>query len=132
MEGWCSVEELVQYGFGRARVVMANEAHNGLARSIRTRDVGVRMIRAAHETGVRRLAMEALSWPDRDIPGPIRDMPPAGGGYLGHGTTPQNHAVQIPDHPVPPGPASSPRRAASRSRPSIGPGPGVGDVRLRR
>jgi len=83
MEGWCSVEELVQYGFGRARVVMANEAHNGLARSIRTRDVGVRMIRAAHETGVRRLAMEALSWPDRDIPGPIRDMPPAGGGYLG-------------------------------------------------
>ncbi|HET6192638.1 MAG TPA: hypothetical protein VFE59_37205 [Trebonia sp.] len=82
VEGWCSVEELVQYGFARARVVMANEAHNGLTRCIRTRDVGVRMIRAAHEAGVRRLAMEALHWPGTDVPGPILEMPPAG-GYLG-------------------------------------------------
>ena len=83
MEGWCSVEELVQYGFARARVVMANEAHNGLARCIRTRDVGVRMIRAAHEAGVRRLAMEALRWPATDVSGPILEMPSATGGYLG-------------------------------------------------
>ena len=27
---------------------MANEAHSGLARCVRTRDVGVRMIQAAH------------------------------------------------------------------------------------
>jgi hypothetical protein len=81
--GWCSVEELVKYGFARARVVMANEAHNGLARCIRTRDVGVRMIRAADEAGVRRLAMEALAWPTADVPGPIREIPAAGGGYLG-------------------------------------------------
>jgi hypothetical protein len=82
VEGWCSVEELVRWGFGHAPVVMANEAHNGLAHCIRTREVGVRMIRAAHEAGVRRLAMEALSWPARDVPGPIRDVPPAGDGYL--------------------------------------------------
>jgi hypothetical protein len=63
---------------------MANEAHNGLARCVRTRDVGVRMIRAAHEAGVRRLAMEALPWPAPDTPGPIVAIPPIPdhGGYL--------------------------------------------------
>ena len=60
MEGWCPVEDLVRWGFAHAPVVMANEAHNGLARCVRTREVGVRMIQAAHEAGVRRLAMEAL------------------------------------------------------------------------
>jgi hypothetical protein len=83
VEGWCSVEELVQWGFGHAPVVMANEAHNGLARCIRTREMGIRMIRAAHEAGVRRLAMEALAWPDKDVPGPIRAVPEPTGGYLG-------------------------------------------------
>ena len=82
MEGWCSVEELVRWGFAHAPVVMANEAHNGLARCIRTREMGIRMIRAAHEAGVRRLAMEALPWPARDVPGPIGAIPPADGGYL--------------------------------------------------
>ena len=71
MEGWRPVEDLVRWGFGHAPVVMANEAHNGLARCVRTREVGVRMIQAAHEAGVRRLAMEALHWPARDVPGPI-------------------------------------------------------------
>ena len=83
MEGWCSVEELVRWAFAHAPVVMANEAHDGLARCIRTRDVGVRMVRAAHEAGVRRLAMEALHWPAEGIAGPVRDVPPADGGYLG-------------------------------------------------
>jgi hypothetical protein len=82
MEGWRSVEELIGWGFAHAPVVMANEAHNGLARCIRTREVGVRMIRAAHEAGVRRLAMEALPWPAPDTPGPIVAIPPAPGGYL--------------------------------------------------
>ena len=66
MEGWHSVEELVQWEFAHAPVVMANEAHNGLARCVRTREVGVRMIRSAHEAGVRRLAMEALAWHHAD------------------------------------------------------------------
>jgi hypothetical protein len=59
MEGWCPVEGLVRRGFAHASVVMANEAHSGLARCVRIREVGVRMIQATHEAGVRRLAMEA-------------------------------------------------------------------------
>ncbi len=61
---------------------MANEAHNGLVRCIRTRDVGVRMIRAAHTAGVRRLAMEALQRPADGSPGPLRAIPREAGGYL--------------------------------------------------
>ncbi len=82
MEGWRSVEELVQWGFAHAPVVMANEAHHGLARCVRTRDVGIRMVRAAHEAGVRRLAMEALPWPAEGTPGPVHALPPGHGGYL--------------------------------------------------
>ena len=82
MDGWCSVEELTQWGFAHAPVLMANEAHNGLKRCIRTRQVGILMVRAAHEAGVRRLAMEALPWRRGDEPGPIRKVPAVGGGYL--------------------------------------------------
>jgi hypothetical protein len=49
VEGWRPVEDLIRWGFGHAPVVMANEAHSGLARCVRTREVGVRMIQAAHE-----------------------------------------------------------------------------------
>ena len=31
MEGWRPVEDLVRWGFGHGRVVMANEAHSALA-----------------------------------------------------------------------------------------------------
>jgi hypothetical protein len=82
VQGWQPVEELIQWGFAQAPVVMANEAHSGLARCIRTRAIGVQMIRAAHEAGVRRLAMEALPWPTEDTPGPIRAMPSEDVGYL--------------------------------------------------
>lgn len=82
MEGWRPVEDVIQWGFGQRPVVMANEAHNGLARSVRTRVIGARMIRAAHEAGVRRLAMEALPWPAKDVPGPITTLPDGVGGYL--------------------------------------------------
>ena len=82
MPDWCSVEELTGWGFAQAQVVMANEAHDGLTRCIRTRDVGVRMIRAAHQAGVRRLAMEALSRPAVGTAGPIRAIQPHEGGYL--------------------------------------------------
>jgi len=82
VEGWCSVEELAQWGFAHSPVVMANEAHNGLKRCIRTREIGIRMIQAAHQAGVRRLAMEALPWPDGNRPGPIRAIPSRDGGYL--------------------------------------------------
>jgi hypothetical protein len=41
-------------GIRPAPVVMANEAHSGLARCIRTRNIGVGMIGSAHQAGVRR------------------------------------------------------------------------------
>jgi hypothetical protein len=59
VEGWCSVEDLVRWAFAHAPVVMANEAHNGLARCVRTREVGVRRIQ-----------------------GPILAIPPDREGYL--------------------------------------------------
>ena len=58
---WRRPEELVEAGFERSRVVMMNEAHNGLRRSIRTREIGRRIIPTAHDAGVRHLAMEALT-----------------------------------------------------------------------
>jgi hypothetical protein len=61
---------------------MANEAHNGLARCIRTREVGVRIIQAAHEAGVWRLAMEALPHRRGEPQGPILAVSPDSGGYL--------------------------------------------------
>ena len=81
VEGWRPVEDIIRWGFEQAPVVMANEAHNGLARCIRTREIGVRMVRAAHEAGVRRLAMEALPTPALGTPGPIWAIPEIG-GYL--------------------------------------------------
>lgn len=82
MEGWQPVEEVVRWGFGQQSVVMANEAHDGLARSVRTRVIGARMIKAAHQAGVRRLAMEALPWLAKGIPGPITTLPGDERGYL--------------------------------------------------
>lgn len=58
MEGWRPVEDLVRWGFAHAPVVMANEAHNGLARCVRTREVGIRMVQVAHEAGVWRQAAD--------------------------------------------------------------------------
>src|SRR5215469_472982 len=81
-EGWCSIEDLVRWGFARTSVVMASEAHNGMTRCIRTREVGARMIRAAHEVGVRRLAMEALPPPADGAPGPMTAIPEMDDGYL--------------------------------------------------
>ncbi len=67
-------------GFDRASVVMINEGHNGLARCIRTRKVGRRVLPIAHEAGCRIMAMEAL--PNRGE-GPSRHTKrPEGSGYL--------------------------------------------------
>jgi hypothetical protein len=76
------VEDLTQWGFTRSSGVMANEAHSGLSRCIRIREIGVRIIQAAHQAGVSRLAMEALPWLHGHSPGPIRDIAPSAGGYL--------------------------------------------------
>lgn len=57
---WRSPEELVDIGYARSRVVMMNEFHDGLRRSVRTRRIGKRILPTAHAAGVRHLAMEAL------------------------------------------------------------------------
>jgi len=57
---WRSPEEIVEIAFQRAPVVMMNEAHSGLKRCIRTRQIGKRILPVAHQAGVRHLAMEAL------------------------------------------------------------------------
>jgi hypothetical protein len=82
VRGWRSVEELTHWGFARAPVVMANEAHDGLARCVRTRAVGIRMIRAAHDARVRHLALEALPAPAAGAIAPVPVIPPRRSGYL--------------------------------------------------
>jgi len=57
---WHTPEEIVETGFQRSRVVMMNEAHDGLKRCIRTRQIGQRILPTAHSCGARHLAMEAL------------------------------------------------------------------------
>lgn len=57
---WRTPEELIELGFARSRVVMMNEAHDGLRRSVRTRRVGKQILPAAHAAGARYIAMEAL------------------------------------------------------------------------
>jgi len=77
-----TIADLTTWAFARTPVVMVNEAHDGLARCSRTRQVGLRIVRAAHQAGVRRLAMEALPRRDDGEPGPITALPGASGGYL--------------------------------------------------
>ena len=61
MRKWRTPEQLVEIGLSASRVLMVNEAHDGLKRCVRTRNIGTRMIEPAHAAGVRLLAMEALS-----------------------------------------------------------------------
>jgi hypothetical protein len=70
-------------GARRSRVVMMNEAHDGLRRCIRTRRVGQRVLPAAHGAGVRHLAMEALDPAFAEEANATREVPSAPGGYLG-------------------------------------------------
>ncbi len=77
-----SVEDLVEVGFSRSRVVMVNEAHSGLRRCLRTRQVGLRILFRAHAAGVRHLAMEALDARFADKANRTRGVPTPWGGYL--------------------------------------------------
>ena len=81
MRKWRSPEELVEIGLSRSRVLMVNEAHDGLKRCIRTRNIGTRMIEPAHAAGVRHLAMEALTPDFAAAANRDRHLGP-GSGYL--------------------------------------------------
>jgi hypothetical protein len=61
---------------------MMNEAHNGLLRSVRTREVGRRVLHAARDGGVRRFAMEALEPGFAVEANATRAVPSWPGGYL--------------------------------------------------
>lgn len=56
---WRNPEDIVEIAFQRASVVMMNEAHSGLKRCIRTREI-VKRILVVGQAGVRHLALEAL------------------------------------------------------------------------
>jgi hypothetical protein len=79
---WRTPQELVQEGFRRGRVVMLNEAHDGLKRCVRTRQVGRQVLPSAHAMGARHLAMEALSPGDAETANASRRPPHAADGYL--------------------------------------------------
>jgi hypothetical protein len=79
---WRSPEELVMIGFGRSRVIMMNECHDGLLRCRRTREIGRRILPTAHNADVRYLAMEALNPPFAEECNRTRQVPEAREGYL--------------------------------------------------
>jgi len=79
---WRSPEEILEIAFQRATIVMMNEAHSGLKRSIRTRQIGQKILPVAHEAGVRHLAMEALNPVFAEHGNRIRIVPEYEEGYL--------------------------------------------------
>jgi hypothetical protein len=79
---WRSPEELLEIGLRRSRVVMMNEAHDGLTRCVRTRRLGARLLPVAHRGGVRWFAMEALNPAFADEANETRRVPDAACGYL--------------------------------------------------
>jgi hypothetical protein len=79
---WRTPQQLVQEGFRRSRVVMLNEAHDGLTRCVRTRQLGRQLLPSAHAMGVRHLAMEALQPGDAEAANATRRPSHVAGGYL--------------------------------------------------
>jgi hypothetical protein len=80
---WRTPEELVEIGLTRSPVLMANEAHNGLRRSVRTREIGIRIVAAANDLGARHLALEAMVRELAVVANETRTLPPwPGHGYL--------------------------------------------------
>jgi hypothetical protein len=67
---WLTAAEVVREGFRRSRVVMMNEATNGLLRCIRTRRTGASILPVAWKAGARLLAVEALGPPGGEPPVP--------------------------------------------------------------
>jgi hypothetical protein len=61
---------------------MLNEAHDGLTRCVRTRQLGRQVLPSAHAMDVRHLAMEALQPGDAEAADTSRRPPDAAGGYL--------------------------------------------------
>ncbi|HEY4026429.1 MAG TPA: hypothetical protein VGO86_08355 [Candidatus Dormibacteraeota bacterium] len=65
---WLTAAEVVREGFRRSRVVMMNEAVNGLQRCVRTRRTGTSILPVAWASGARLLAVESLGPPGGEPP----------------------------------------------------------------
>lgn len=74
------VQDIVELGFERSRVVMMNEAHSGVTRSVRTRMVGLSILPRAHAAGARYLAAEVLTPDFAAEANATRRLPPGGEG----------------------------------------------------
>ena len=61
---------------------MLNEAHDGLKRCVRTRQLGRQLLPSAHAMGARHLAMEALQPGDAEAANTTRRPPHDTLGYL--------------------------------------------------
>lgn len=79
---WRTVEELIEIGYQRSRVVMMNECHAEWFRCIRTRRLGQRILPTAYQLGVRHLAMEALYPSVVEEANRTRHLPADAWGYL--------------------------------------------------
>jgi len=79
---WRTAAELVGIGVERSRLVLVNEAHSGLRRCVRTRRVGLAVLAAAHDAGIRHLAMEAPHPVDAARANDTRVAPDDSDGYL--------------------------------------------------
>ena len=75
---WRTPQELVQEGFGRGRVVMLNEAHHGLKRCVRTRELGRQILPSAHAMGVRHSDIVIRDLSGRHMHVVLRGRPFAG------------------------------------------------------
>ena len=79
---WRTVENLIEIGYQRSRVVMMNECYTNWFRCIRTRQIGQRILPTAHQLGVRHLAMEALYPSVVEEANLTRSLPADAWGYL--------------------------------------------------
>jgi len=75
-----SIAQVVRAGFEQSSIVMVNEAHEGMLRCVRTREVGVNVILAAHQSECRSLAVEALQPGDAAFLNKSRGVPADYGG----------------------------------------------------
>src|SRR4029453_4583096 len=79
---WRTPQELVQEGFRRGRVVMLNEAHDGLTRCVRTRRVGRQVLPTAPAMGGRARALGGRRPGRPGAPNTPRRAPGAADGFL--------------------------------------------------
>jgi hypothetical protein len=77
-----SAEQIAVTAAAASPVVILNEAHSGMLRSPRTREVGAALLPTFHAAGFRVLALEALDPGDARLINQSRRLPEYPSGYL--------------------------------------------------